>query len=246
MHRNFLQNNSVAILIVSLLTIYCQQAAAQINSHAVYWIKYQNQLNFSSKVWWTNELDNRRFIKPDLQTQFIFHSRVHYKKDRWEYGGGLTLSWAYATLPESPIRHATMEVRPVMEISYEIPMRKWFLSHRLRVDHRFIEEDKYTSVFDESNYIMRLRYRISSRFPLKTSDEGKVLILGKVANEIMFNHEENIFDQNRIYASAEFTINKHWAFEAGYIYIYQQRYARDEFLERHVLRCSFLHRLYLY
>lgn len=247
MLRSCSLNNYFSLFTLTLLLIINESSLAQnTQSHSVYWIKYQNQLNFSRKLWWTNEFDNRRFFKSNVQHQFIFHSRVHYKRDRWDFGGGLSLSWAYAARPESPMPHATQEIRPVMEVSYEIPFKNWLLAHRLRMDHRFIEEDKFTSVFDETNYIMRLRYRLSTRINLKKSETGEPLIVAKLADEIMFNHEENIFDQNRIYASGEFTINKRWAFEAGYIYIYQQRYARDEFLARHVLRLSLLHRFYFY
>jgi hypothetical protein len=234
------------LAIVGLVLICCPKGYTQVNSHSIYWLKYQNQLIFNPQTWWTNELDNRRFINPDLQSQFIAHSRLHFKKRRWDYAAGVSFSWAYTTIPESPVRHATMELRPVMEVSYDLPIKNWVLSQRIRIDHRFIEENKFESVFDESNYIMRIRYRISSRFTLKKSEDGNPMIVGKLADEIMFNHEENIFDQNRISGTAEFVINKHWAFETGYIYIYQQRYAREEFLERHVLRFSLLHRLYLY
>src|SRR5688572_2017013 len=99
--------------------------AQQKDSHGVHWIRYQNQLNFTPKIFWNNEFDNRRFINPDAQTQFIFHTRLHYKTGRWDYAGGISLSWAYASKPENPVQHAVMEARPVLEVSYEIPIRNW-------------------------------------------------------------------------------------------------------------------------
>jgi hypothetical protein len=218
---------------------------AQDNTHAVYWIRYQNQLNFSRKVFWNNEIDNRRFINPDVQTQFIFHSRLHYKTGRWDYAGGLTLSWAYASQPERPITHATLEVRPVIEVSYEIPIKKSLLQHRIRVDNRFFEEDKYETIFDGSTYVMRFRYRLQARIPLHSNDAGKLFSL-RLADEIMFNHKENIFDQNRVYVSFDQVLSKNWSIEAGYIYIYQQRFGSDEFIQRHVMRVSVLHKLFFY
>jgi hypothetical protein len=220
--------------------------AQQKDSHAVQWIRYQNQLNFTPRIFWNNEIDNRRFINPDVQTQLIFHSRLHYKTGRWDYAGGLTLSWAYASRPENPVQHPVTEVRPVVEASYEIPFKKWFLQHRIRLDHRFIEEDKMETVFDDANYIMRFRYRLQARIPLHIDSKGIPLISLRLADEVMFNHRENIFDQNRIYATGEFVFNKKWSIEAGYIHIYQQRYTTDDFLQRHVLRISVLHKLFLY
>ena len=203
-------------------------------------------MNFTPKITWNNEIDNRRFLDPDIETQFIFHSRLHYRTGRWDYATGISLSWAYASQAENSVRHAVMEARPVIEASYEIPMRKLFLSQRLRIDNRFIEEDKFNNIFDGSDYIMRLRYRVQTRVPLKRDENGIPLITLRIANEIMVNHRENFFDQNRIYMTSEFIINRHWAFEAGYIYIYQQRFGKDEFFERHVLRLSLTHKLFFY
>jgi hypothetical protein len=216
------------------------------DSHATYWIRYQNQLNFSPRLFWNNEIDNRRFIHPDVQTQFIFHSRLHYKKDRWDYAGGLTLSWAYAPRPETRIQHATTEIRPVLEASYEVPFKGWALQHRVRIDNRFIEEDRFENIFDQSDYTMRFRYRVQTRISIHSGENGQPLISLRLANEIMFNHRENLFDQNRIYATGDFVINKAWSMEAGYIFIYQQRFGREEFFERHVLRFSVLHKLFFY
>jgi hypothetical protein len=228
------------------LLFLCYGLRAQTNTHGAYWLRYQNQLNFNPKFSWTNEIDNRRFFDPDVQNQLIFHSRVHYRQKRWDYGGGLTLSWVFTQIPESPARHATTEIRPVAEASYELPFKKFFLQQRVRIDNRFIEEDKFESVFDGANYIMRLRYRIQARIPLKKDDAGNIVNTLRLAEEIMLNHKENIFDQNRIYVSSEFALSKKLAVEFGYIYIYQQRFGTDQFLTRHVLRFSVLHRLFFY
>jgi hypothetical protein len=91
-----------------------------------------------------------------------------------------------------------------------------------------------------------LRYRIQARIPLKKDDAGNIVNTLRLAEEIMLNHKENIFDQNRVYVSSEFALSKKLAVEFGYIYIYQQRFGTDQFLTRHVLRFSVLHRLFFY
>lgn len=225
--------------------VICPFAAAQIPSHTISWVRYQNQLQFSERLYWNNEFDNRRFVRPDAQHQFITHSRVHYRIRSWDVGAGVTLSWAYAGIAENRISHPTFEFRPVVEINREDLTGKLQVGHRLRLDNRFIEEDKLDDLNGDYAYTARLRYRLQFRFPLITREDINML-QARIADEIMINHRENFFDQNRIYASTELYLSKNFSLETGYIYIYQQRFATDQFLRRHILRISLLHRIKLY
>lgn len=189
-------------------------------------------------------MDNRRFFNPDVQNQFIFHSRLHYKKDKWDFATGLTLSWAFTQKPDAGYDQAVNEIRPVNEVSYELPLGKIFLQNRIRLDHRFFQEDATTSVWDESFYVLRIRYRAQIRIPLKQDGDVTRVSL-RIADEIMLNHTKNTFDQNRIYLTSDFYLSEKITLEAGYIYIYQHQLGRHEFYDRHVLRVSILHKLRL-
>jgi hypothetical protein len=218
---------------------------AQKHTQTLYWLRYQLLLNFSPRLSWSNDIDNRRFINPDVENQLIFHSRVHYKIDRWDLGGGITYSVAYASIPENGFQNSRSELRPVIEASYEIPLQKILFSQRLRVDGRIFQEVPGVSLLDESEFVARFRYRAQFRIPVKKNESNATTIALRVADEIMVNERKNFYDQNRIYMSGEFLINPKVSLEAGYIYIHQQSFGREEFFERHVLRFSFLHRINL-
>lgn len=218
--------------------------AQETHSQLLYWLRYQNMLIFSPQVYWTNEFDNRRFIDPDVENQFIMHSRVHYKKDRWDFATGLTYSLAYAAIPENGFKEPVEEIRPVIEASYEVPVRKMFIANRVRIDYRFFQSDPEQSVFEESFFVMRFRYRLQLRIPLKVNEDNVTTIGLRLADEIMFNNKENTYDQNRIYVTGEFYLSKKFSVECGYIYIHQQRYGTEDFFERNVLRFSILHRVF--
>lgn len=245
--KNYWNNSPLKkiILLAFLLRFTLTHGQSVVHNQALYWIRYQNQLNFSPKFYWINEIDNRRFFSPDVENQLIMHSRLHYMNGRWNFGGGLTFSWIYAQIPENGYSHSTAEVRPVIEGSYEIPMQKLFFQQRLRIDNRFTQESQDQSVWKDSFYVLRFRYRLQARIPIKTDNEGKPSIFPRVSEEIMFNNKENTFDQNRIYTSAEFSLNRNFVFEAGYIWIYQQRFGTEEFFSRHVVRFSIIHNLWL-
>lgn len=157
----------------------------------------------------------------------------------------MTFSWIYAQIPENGYSHSTAEVRPVIEGTYEFPAGKVLIQQRVRIDNRFIEEDQDQSVWENSFYVFRFRYRLQARIPLKVNDAGTSKITLRLSDEIMFNNKENAFDQNRIYASTEFALNKTLTLETGYIYIYQQRFATEDFFSRHVVRFSIIHNLRL-
>ena len=173
------------------------------------------------------------------------HSRLHYMNKRWNFGAGLTFSWIYAQIPEKGWSHTVAEIRPVVEGSYEVPAGKIHIQQRVRIDNRFIEESQDQSVWKDSFYIFRFRYRLMARIPLKANADGAPIIGLRLSEEIMFNNKENTFDQNRVYASTEFTINKKLILETGYIWIYQQRFGTEEFFSRHVVRFSVIHNLWL-
>lgn len=223
----------------------CSAFAQQTHSQSLYWLRYQNQLIFSPKHSWINEFDNRRFFVPDVENQFIMHSRFHYHHERWDFAAGLTYSLAFAALPEKGYKQSMEEIRPVAEVTYEMPVGKTFLSARFRLDNRFFQNDPEESVFRESFYVFRHRYRLQVRIPLKENDANIPTITLRLYDEIMFNTKENTFDQNRIYAIGEFYVNKNFSFELGYIYIHQQRYATEDFFSRHVTRFSLLHRVFV-
>ena len=59
------------------------------------------------------------------------------------------MSWIFAQKPELGYDHATMEIRGVVEASYELPIGKIFFQNRIRIDNRFFQEDPEKSVFEE-------------------------------------------------------------------------------------------------
>ena len=222
------------------------QSQSTVIQQSLYWIRYQNQLFFSPEFYWNNEVDNRRFFDPDVQNQFIIHSNLHLKKHKWDFGTGLTVSWIYAQIPEQGYDYTVNEVRAVAEVSHELPIKKVIFQNRVRLDHRFFQEDFNKSVFEESFYVLRFRYRAQVTIPLKVNEKNESVMGVKLADEIMLNHTRSTFDQNRVYATFEFKILRNMTVETGYIYIYQQRLGTDEFFERHVVRFTLLHRISLY
>jgi len=248
MRRNFWPGKLYPLLFfvstVSITSAFCQSAPPSTHTQYLYWLRYQNQLQFSSALSLNNEIDNRRFFDPDVANQLIIHSRLHYRRGRWDHAAGLTASWIFTQLPEKGYDHSTLELRPVIETNYEIPFKKWSLQQRLRLDNRFFEANEDESIFQHSTYVLRIRYRLQARIPI--SKEGSRPMNLRFADEIMINDRKNTFDQNRIYVNYDIAISHSFTLDLGYIYIYQQRFGQESFFERHVVRFSVLHRIKCY
>jgi hypothetical protein len=131
-----------------------------------------------------------------------------------------------------------------VEATHEAGQKKITLQNRLRIDNRFFEVNENESIWSESRYVTRLRYRVQIRL-LLNEHKGKNPINLRVANEIMVNTKENVFDQFRLYVTGDFYVNRNFSLETGYIYIYQQRFASQDVFSRHVFRFSVLHRINL-
>ncbi|MEO7990971.1 MAG: DUF2490 domain-containing protein [Chryseolinea sp.] len=221
------------------------RAQEKVHHQTLYWIYYTNQLYFKPNLYWVNNVDNRRFMNPDQENQFICHSRLHYKKGKWDFGAGLTLSSIYTQIPENGSSHIATELRPVIETSHETPIGKVSLQNRVRLDNRFLETSTQESVLDTSIYVLRFRYRLQARMPLVKDKDNNTVLQLRVSDEIMLNHKENLFDQNRINVTIDYILNKNFTFELGYIYIYQQRYSKDEFYSRNTIRFGLQHKIML-
>jgi hypothetical protein len=220
-------------------------AQEKVHHQTLHWLYYQNQLSFSEHVYWVNILENRRFIHPDAQNQFIVHSRLHYRKGKWDFGAGFAVSSIYNQLPEVKSNNVATEIRPVAEVNHDQPVGKISIQNRIRFDNRFLEANNAQSVFDTSMFVLRFRYRLQAKIPVLKNKEGKSILILRLANEIMLNHKENLFDQNRFHVAFDYVVNKHFTIDAGYIYIYQQRFNRDEFYSRNVIRIGIQHKIFL-
>ena len=194
-------------------------------------------------MYWINEGENRRFFDPNVENQLILHSHLHYRLNDWDFGGGLTLSWIYAQIPEQLYNHSASEIRPFLEVSREHKLGHVFFQNRIRIDNRFLESSVDKSIWEESYYVARLRYRAQLRLVLQQKD-GKPTVGARIGDEIMLNSKRNTFDQNRVYVSVDFQLLRSLSVEPSYVFVYQQRLNKGEFFSRHVLRISLIHRMF--
>jgi Protein of unknown function (DUF2490) len=95
---------------------------------------------------------------------------------------------------------------------------------RVRSEQRWIERIVQDKKTDTINFSQRIRYLASFTIPVFKNKKLPSLV---VSDEIFFQFGKHIvyntFDQNRLFVGIKQQINTALSFDAGYMYLYQQR-----------------------
>lgn len=92
------------------------------------------------------------------------------------------------------------------------------LSHRYRLEQRFIEDD----------FKMRFRYFLGIKIPLQYKEVGNNPLYISAYNEIFLNTESSVFDRNRVYGGVGYEFSKSLKFELGYMNQFFESSGRDQ------------------
>ena len=209
------------------------------------WFRYYNKLAVSPMWQVQTELEMRRFVGPDRLHQGVTRvNALRQLKAGPSLGGGMTLF--LQTLPQSAeeeVDRLRPEIRPHQELNLAQPLGRMTLHHRYKVEERFFGETSE----EPAEFAMRFRYKIEAQIPL--TQVGTYPLLLRVYNEVMVNAGpavvNNIFDQNRVYASLQVGLSDHWVVETAYMHWFQQRVSGTEFYSRHIARITITHSLSL-
>jgi hypothetical protein len=203
---------------------------------STYWFRYYNQLSLNEKWTWHNEIEERRLINPDRQSQFFIHTHLHYQiKKKFDLAAGFNFN---ETTRSNGLLIA--EWRPWQEVSFSPKLKSRIkLSFRYRLDERFIHKSLGSDLEPGYNFNLRHRFRIQ----VVSAINRKETITLKLADEVMINSlgDTDLFDQNRIYLGADFKLTKKCSLEVGYL---NQIVARsDQHIMFNVIRTTFWHKL---
>jgi len=92
------------------------------------------------------------------------------------------------------------------------------LSHRYRLEQRFVEDD----------FKMRFRYFLGLKIPLQNKADGNNPLYLSAYNEIFLNTKSEIFDRNRLYGGLGYQFSKQLRLELGYMNQFFETSGRDQ------------------
>lgn len=132
------------------------------------------------------------------------------------------------------------ENRLYEQIAYASSIGKVSILHRFRDEHRWREQvtnDKSTGNYNFSN---RLRYLISIGIPVSANKwVPQISIANEVAVQFGKAIVNNTFDQIRLFAGIRQILGHGFAFDAGYMLLYQQKASGYQYDRNHTARLFF-------
>lgn len=237
----------IFIMATLLWSVSLSAQQTQIIYQDMYWVRYYNQI-FFNKTWsLQTEVEDRRFLSNSLNSQFVVHSRAHYKfNPKIELAAGLTYNLQGAQSPDAVSSNIVQELRPVQEIYYnDLLTSRFVVQQRLRLDERFVLDANRINFLKYHDFFFRMRYRLQLSY--KISKVSALPSTIKLSDEVMFQFNKGIvynhFDQNRLYLGFEQGLAKNYSAELGFIYLHQQKISGYQYLERDIIRFTLYHRI---
>lgn len=228
-------------------------AQKSITNQNLIWYGYFQTLQFSPKWYWQTEIQERHFVNPSTQHQFIVRGHLHkiLGNSGWETSIGMCLFLQNPNDPKAVNKLTVPELRPHIEFAKKQKFKFLTLDHRYKLEARFFHNTNAAKTDLENGYNFgnyRFRYRLQASILAWQIDETRALKL-KVSDEIHLNMGskivKNVFDQNRIYAGLSIDILPDLTFDVGYLNWFQQS-AIGNFFNRDILRLTVFHKIKLY
>ncbi len=208
-----------------------------------WWLRYYNSLEFSEKWTLLTEVDNRRFFTPDRQQLFLIRTQLQYNfMKKISVSAGI----AYFLQNQHSEEFGSLtvpEIRPHQELNIKNTIGKFNISHRYKIEERFIRNTENEKLADSYRFNLRFRYQIGVDFSIL--EKLKLRIYDEILLNIGRNIQYNVFDQNRIYAGLKYNIIKSLSIEAGYMHWFQQRSSGKDFNSWDIVRVTIYHTISL-
>ncbi|OWY24831.1 DUF2490 domain-containing protein [Sphingobacteriales bacterium UPWRP_1] len=234
-----------AMLLLCCITLNRIVAQKSVMQQQQLWYAYYNTLVINKKWQLLTDVQERHFINPVQQHQFLVRTHLHYRtKTDWSLGAGGSLFIVGNPVPGGETNLMVPELRPHIEFNHKTKSNLLGISHRYRFEARFFHNtagNELASGYQFGNF--RVRYRLGIELPLKLTSNARTPLKLKIADEVHLNFGKNItyntFDQNRIYLSLSCDLLPDvLSLETGYLNWFQQRTTGNAYFMRHIFYLS--------
>ncbi len=210
------------------------------------WTRYYNQLEVNPKWSIHSEFDNRVFVNPIVQNLFVVRVQGRHKiSNQLELGGGLAYFSVATQNPEVNFKYNFPEYRSQQDVTWKKNWNKIEIDQRFQIEERFFQNFDKEGLTSGTTFFWRFRYRLQGEYTFWKKE--KQYLKAIAYDEIMINAGKNVvyntFDQNRIYGSLQYGVNKNLAVELGYMKSFQQRASGVDYFDRNIIRFSIYHKL---
>ncbi len=234
------------LLLILSATAFCQSKTTTSINQA--WFGYFNQTRFSNK-WgsWTDlHLRTREEFFNNLSTSIVRLGLTYYVNDATK----ITAGYAYVNFfPADNHKDVSQpEHRPWQQVQWHTKYPRTRMMQWLRLEERYRRKILNDSTLaDGYNFNWKIRYNIFYQVPL--SKKGPVSRSWSfiVNDEVHINFGKqvvnNYFDQNRFFIGFAFHTNSTDNLQLGYMNLFQQLAAGNQYKSIHAARIFYFHNL---
>lgn len=233
---------------ILLLTFKVSSQTKTVSDVRQLWVGYFNQTRFTDKwgMWADVHLRTKENYFNNLSQGIVRLGFTYYVND------DVKLTAAYAFINHFPAEgHQNIsqpEHRPWQQLQWHTKYPKLKLMQWIRLEERFRHKIKNNDeLADGYNFNFRARYNILSQFPLGKKPFQPGTFSFVLSDEVFVNFGKqivyNTYDQNRFFAGFHYHVNKHDNLQFGYMNIYQQLAAGNQYRSTHTARVFYFHNL---
>jgi hypothetical protein len=160
-----------------------------------------------------------------MQFQFRTGTDIHINKNLSIMPLGYVYTWN-PTYGKQPAKYVNNEHRIFQQVFFKHHIGKIFLSHRGRIEERFIQlhSTENGEVINQGYdlHMNRVRYRLMVNVPFKGSEIGPKTMFASFYEEVFVEWGKPIIrhkpDQNRVFAGLGYQANKKFMITGGFLY----------------------------
>lgn len=227
-----------------LFSIESVSQAKEINQQEQLWLGYFNQTRLTQRsgVWLDLHFrSSENFVQQKVLSVFRMGYMYHFANAR--VTAGYAKFTRFATEGSNQIEH-----RGWQQLEWNDTRSRLTLTHRIRLEERFFMLPIQENQSDRFSFNYRGRYSLSMSFPIiPTKNNGFATLI--VSNEVLLNFgkqiSNNYFDQNRIFGGIAYPIAPNTTAQIGYMFVFQQLPAVNQFMHINSIRLFLFHTLNL-
>ena len=237
-----------AFLLLLFYTTARTQSEKLITHQHLGWFRLYNHFNLGESWQWRCEIEERSFVFPQAQHQFMARNHISRKLGSgWSAALGFT--YFIQTLPQDPESMAPYprpEIRPQQELAFRRQVsRRLSLSHRSWLEER-LQHNIGTNGELQPGYqfSLRFRYLLKGQLTLLPRPTRKGRLDLQAFDEVFLNLGTTAptpLHLNLLGVSLSYGLTPNLALEAGYINWLQPRSLAGTYYQRDIFRLTVHH-----
>ena len=184
------------------------------------WLVYFGNQKINNKWLLQSDLQYRLNQVADQKSQLLLRAGLGYNLTEANHNILIGLAYIQSNWEEGDVaKPVTKEQRIYQQYLYKQKINNLFITHRARVEERFIADD----------FGLRSRYFLSLQKPLNGKLLNRRSIYVSCFNELFLDIKNQKFDRNRFYTGIGFGVSDDIRLETGYLIQAQKNNTRGQF-----------------